>query len=481
MGERERTAMENGPEKKKNQSVDGYTGQALTLIDNALDNHEWRQECCINLIPSEMTQSRAVRLLCSSDPSFRYAEHKTIHNHEVFYYQGTGFIGKVEEQVVAELKRFLGCTQVEARALSGQMANAATFSALMNLKNSSNRTVEAKRLGYVLNNHIIRGGHLSAQPMGALHDCIAIDPATKKPAVVNFPVCADNLFKVDVEATKELIDRYRPELIIFGKSMVLHREPVAEIAGFLKEQNLNAVIMYDMAHVLGLVGDYFQKPFAEGADIVTGSTHKTFFGPQRGVIAVNTENNEQNAALFASVQSRVFPGSVSNHHLGTLLGLLMATYEMNCFKEAYQKNVIHNAKHFAKALKSEGVNVAGDEKISYTETHQVIIKVGSGAGMEIAERMEQNNIIVNHQATPDETGFNAAGALRTGVAEMTRFGFGDAEFEKLASLMADVILRNRDVTAEVKKLRSGFTTLRYCFDDQQTSKALDCFAQRIGL
>ena len=67
--------------------------------------------------------------------------------------------------------------------------------------------------------------------------------------------------------------------------MVLHKEPVAEIRRFLDDQSIDAVILYDMAHVLGLVGPHFQEPFKEGADLVTGSTHKTFFGTQRGVVA----------------------------------------------------------------------------------------------------------------------------------------------------------------------------------------------------
>ena len=84
-----------------------------------------------------------------------------------------------------------------------------------------------------------------------------------------------------MEETKKVIAQYRPELIIFGKSMVLHREPVAAIRQFVDQEKIPTTIMYDMAHVLGLVGDHFQKPFEEGAEIVTGSTHKTFFGPQR--------------------------------------------------------------------------------------------------------------------------------------------------------------------------------------------------------
>ena len=252
--------------------------------------------------------------------------------------------------------------------------------------------------------------------------------------MVNFPVLPDNHYKIDVARTCELIDQYRPELIIFGKSMVLHKEPVAEIRRFLDEQGLDAVVMYDMAHVLGLVGPHFQQPFAEGADIVTGSTHKTFFGTQRGVVATRFGEHEERYDLWESVRRRTFPGSVSNHHLGTMLGLLLAAYEMNHFRDAYQTAVIANAKAFARALADAGLDVAGDPTIDFTETHQVIVEVGYGRGPEIARRLEANNIICNYQAAPDEEGFTAAGALRLGVAEMTRFGMQAADFRELAGL-----------------------------------------------
>ena len=155
--------------------------------------------------------------------------------------------------------------------------------------------------------------------------------------------------------TLELIDEYRPKLIIFGKSMVLHKEPVAEIRRFVDEQGLDTVIMYDMAHVLGLVGPHFQQPFAEGADLVTGSTHKTFFGTQRGVIGSRFREHDERYDLWEAVRRRAFPGSVSNHHLGTLLGLLLAAYEMNHFKDDYQTAVIANAKAFARALADAGL------------------------------------------------------------------------------------------------------------------------------
>lgn len=460
------------------------TGKALTLLHKAIENHVWRQEQCVNLIPSENTPSRAVRLLSGSDPACRYAEHKKIlafYEKEVFYYQGTKFIDQVERMLTEEMRAYFGCTEVETRTLSGQMSNMAVFSALTDWKNRFDRKKDAKRLGYVMNNHIIKGGHLSAQPMGALHDYIAVDPVTEKPAVVNFPVCRDNPYKMDVEETKKLIDRYRPELIIFGKSMVLHKEPVAQIRRFVDEQKIPTTIMYDMAHVLGLIGDHFQNPFQEGAEIVTGSTHKTFFGPQRGVIGVNYKEEDLKYGLWKTIESRTFPGSVSNHHLGTQLGMLMAAYEMNQFRDAYQSAIIRNAKSFARSLRSYGLDVVGDPAIDYTETHQVIVSVGYGEGAEIAERLEQNNVIVNYQATPDEEGFTASGALRMGVSEMTRFGFEEKDFDQLASLMADCILRGREIKADVEQLRARHTEMRYCFDDAAINDALEQLAGKLDI
>jgi aminomethyltransferase len=347
------------------------------------------------------------------------------------------------------------------------MANTAVFSAMVDYLNRADRKSEQRRMRCVLNNHIIKGGHLSAQPMGALRDFVARDPKTEKPAVINFPVLEDNPYKIDVAATRQLIEEFRPELIVMGKSMTLHREPVTEIRAFVEEMGLACPIMYDMAHVLGLVGPYFQEPFKEGADIVTGSTHKTYFGTQRGVVATNWAEQDLGYDLWEAIQRRAFPGSTSNHHLGTLVGLLMSAYEMNTFKDEYQRRVLQNAQAFARALKDCGLDVAGDPAVSYTETHQVILKVGYARGPAVARILEENNIILNYQAAPEEEGFTASGSLRMGVSEMTRFGMGPADFQELAQLMSDVILHGKTVKGAVTDLRSRFLELRFVFSDGQ--------------
>jgi len=436
------------------------------LIKKTAANTRWRQQECINLIPSEQTPSPLVRMLSIMDPSGRYAEHKRIvalKDTEVFYYQGTDFIAEVENLLQAELCRFLGCSRVETRLISGQMANTAVFSALMDYLNRIDRKIEPRRIQRVINHHIIKGGHLSAQPMGALRDFVARDPLSEKPAVVNFPVMADNPFQIDTAACQNIIADCRPELIILGKSMMLHPEPVSAIRAVVDDLSLDCIIMYDMAHVLGLCGPYFQEPFKEGAHIVTGSTHKTFFGTQRGIIAADMAESDPSYNFWETIERRAFPGSVSNHHLGTLLGLLMATYEMNYFKADYQQKVLQNAQALAKALKHCGLDVAGDPSVSYTQTHQVIVQVGDARGPAVARRLEENNIIVNYQATSEDDGFTAASALRMGVAEMTRFGMMPADFRELAQLMHAVITLNKNVQKEVISLRKQFLEMKYCF------------------
>ena len=441
------------------------------LLKKTIDNHTWRQQSCINLIPSEMTLSPMVRLLSIMDPAFRYAEHKhakAFYDADIFYYQGTDFIAEVEYLLEAELRTYLGCREVETRMISGQMANMAVYSAMMDYLNRTDRKREARRIRRVLCHHIAKGGHLSSQPMGALRDFVAVDPVTERPAVINFPVLPDNPYKIDVPATLNAIEMSRPELIILGKSMVIYREPIADIARFLEDHGLtNTVLMVDMAHVLGLIGPHFQEPFKEGAHLVTGSTHKTYFGTQRGIVGCPFTEQDTRYELWETLQRRTFPGSVSNHHPGTLLGLLMAAYEMNHFKNDYQPKIIANAKAFARAFSDFGLEPAGEPHMGYTETHQVILPVGYGRGPEMAKRLEENNIICNYQAVPDEEGFTASGALRLGVSEMTRFGMAETDFQELASLISEVVVKNAQVKPQVEKTRQRFQDLKFCFSGNE--------------
>ncbi len=448
--------------------MSSFSEKVQLLAQKVEKNNIWRQTESFNLIPSESTPSLLVKMCEISDPSGRYAEHRTMKGKEIYFYQGIDFIKEDEEEAHAEISRFFNCSEVELRTISGQMANEVVFKGMVRFLNRGRPDGEPmQKMRLVMNNNLTKGGHLSSQPMGSLFNFVAEDSSTGKENVVNFPVMKDNPYRLDQEKLAELTETHKPDLMVFGKSMFIYQEPIRFISDLVKDWENRPVIMFDMAHVLGLYGA-FQSPLDEGADLVTGSTHKTFFGPQRGLIAGNFPKGSRLRKLWLDIKSRAFPGSTSNHHLGTLLALLMAAYEMNEFKVDYQNQVRANAKAFARALKSRGVPVEGDEADGFTETHQVLIRVSAyGDGMDIARRLEDNNLVTNYQALPDDETFLEPSGIRMGVQEMTRFGMKEEDFDRLAEFISDVVVKNQSVKEGVKAYRKKFLEMKYCLSSEQ--------------
>jgi glycine/serine hydroxymethyltransferase len=462
------------------------------LGQKVVENNLWRQRRCFNLIPSENTPSLLVKLCEISDPSGRYAEHKTalvkerealagtgsLKGDQVYYYQGIDFIFEVEERLKKEFGKYISASEVEARPISGQMANEIVFKAVVRFLAGKPEgfppLTASGRMGTVMNNSLNYGGHLSAQPFGALFNFVDGEP-------VNFPLDPKNPYKIDAEKMLDLVDKHRPPLIVFGKSLFLHPEPVKKLREFMDSINgYRAVIMYDGAHVMGILGPYFQDPLVEGADVVTGSTHKTFFGPQRGVIASTIGKDSPLRKLWTEINNRSFPGSISNHHLGTLLALLVANLEMNHFKDAYQKQVVANARAFASACAVKGIPVVGGEADGYTQTHQVVIRVsGFGDGKVIAWKLEKNNMVTNYQALPGDETFYRPSGIRMGVSEMTRFGMQEKDFGTLAGYIADVVIKGKDVAHEVAEFRQGFLKMQYCLSPAETVRIAPAILQSL--
>jgi aminomethyltransferase len=93
--------------------------------------------------------------------------------------------------------------------------------------------------------------------------------------------------------------------------------------------------------------------------------------------------------------------------------------------------------------------------------------VGYGKGPLIAERLEENNIIVNYQSAPDDEAFTTASCLRMGVQEMTRFGMKEEDFVRLAEVIGQVILKDRPMAKEVSQFRKKFTEMKYCLPEAE--------------
>jgi len=98
----------------------------------------------------------------------------------------------------------------------------------------------------------------------------------------------------------------------------------------------------------------------------------------------------------------------------------------------------------------------------------VLIRVKQfGNGQELARRLEDNNIITNYQALPDDTTFLESSGLRLGVQEMTRFGMKKKEFRDSGCLIAEVVRKNKTVKDEVKRYRQNFLEMQYCLPEKE--------------
>lgn len=398
------------------------------------EQNEWRGRC-INLIASENVTSRRTRGVMGSDFAHRYAEG---HPGER-YYQGTEIIDEIEGLLKQHMKGLFRCKHADVRPISGTIANDAVFSRYI-------------RPGdVVMVNSTPGGGHISHHRVGA------VGKYTKN--IVNFPVTADG-YHIDVDRTLELMKALEPKVLILGKSLFLFPEPVKELAPVCKRRGI--ALIYDAAHVLGLIaGHQFQDPLGEGAPLVTASTHKTFFGSQRGVILSNVDDDE-----WRKIDKGAFPGSSSNHHLETLVALSVSTYEMLEFGVEYARQVVANAKRLARALHDRGFRVQGEE-FGFTESHQVAVDVsGLGGGDAAARTLKDNGIIVNMNLLPFEPldhVTNPAG-LRLGVQEMTRVGMKELEMDAVAGFFKKALLDKKFVGDDVKEFRLKYQEVLYSFD-----------------
>ena len=206
----------------------------------------------------------------------------------------------------------------------------------------------------------------------------------------------------------------------------------------------------------------------EGAFLMTASTHKTYFGSQRGIILSNMEEE-----YWRKIDRGAFPGSSSNHHLDTLAQMGIATYEMMEFGEQYAEDTIKNARALAAALDSHGFDVQGKE-FGFTDSHQVAVNVKAFRGGErVSKTLELNDIILNMNMLPHEPlrNHDRPEGIRIGVQEMTRFGMGEKAMGRIAELIKECIIDKKPVKEEVNRFRAKYKKIKYSYDSIKEKKA----------
>lgn len=270
-------------------------------------------------------------------------------------------------------------------------------------------------------------------------------------------------YNIDMDLFGNLILGIKPDIITLGASVFLFPHPIAEIKEICKD--IGTIIHYDGSHVFGLIaGGEFQDPLLEGADVLMGSTHKTFPGPQGAIICTNNE------ALFHNIEKGIFPGTVSNHHLHRLPPLSIVCEELNRFGKDYAKQIIKNAKALATELDRNGFKVLG-KNLGYTESHQIVVDLSEfGRGLKNAELLEKADIITNKNLIHgDEVDLASdPSGIRLGVQEMTHMGMKEPDFKIIAEFFKRIIIDNENpdkIKREVNELRSKFLNIKYSFDE----------------
>lgn len=419
------------------------------VIEIVNQQNKWRRQECVNLIASESVLSPLASKLFESDFEGRYNEHTGPHCH----YEGTELSYEIEE-ICNELFRKNFITRfADVRPISGAIANLIIYNAL------------TKPGDIIVGLGIPNGAHISHTRWG--------------PAGIRGLKNVDMMFDVgnmniDVDRTVEIIKKSNPKLVMFGASMFLFPEPVREI----REQIGSKIkIIYDAAHVFGLVyNKAFQEPLEEGADIITSSTHKTFQGPQGGVIIGNYKLPNED---WQKIDTSVFPGTLSNTHIFRFPALAITALEMNKFGQIYAEQVVKNAKAFGRALFDRGFKALCPH-LGFTESHQIIVDVRHhDGGKYVAKQMARCNVICNKMALPNDSPHDAThnpSGIRLGVQELTRWGMKEQDMQTVAEFYKRALVDKEPfdrIKQDVIAFKQRFSKILYCFNPQKALSELE--------
>ncbi|MHA2405676.1 MAG: aminotransferase class I/II-fold pyridoxal phosphate-dependent enzyme [Candidatus Hermodarchaeia archaeon] len=392
------------------------TTKIAQKIQLTVRKHElWRQKC-LNLIPSENLTSPQVRAMLGSDFGHRYAW-------DEFWYGGQKYSVEIEEQAVEAAKKLFRAKYANVRPLSGHLS---LMAVIMGMCQPGDPIVIS---------HFDNGGY-------------PLNLQARFPLDVHYLPYLQDQYSMDVPGAIKLIGQVRPRLVILGASIFLKPHPVTDLAKICQETG--ATLVYDGSHVLGLIaGGQFQNPFKEGAQIMLGSTHKTFFGPQGGIVLVK---DDEDLAEQVSVTLRPNPVLVDNYHHHRVAALAVALAELLAFGKAYAKQVVDNSQELAQSLVKLNIPVIGVDW-EYTSSHQVLLETKDfEQGKQMCTQLEAADII-------------ADAGVRLGSQEVTRRGMRTAQMPVIAQLIAER-LQGADpsqVKEQVHSLTSQFQSTAFCF------------------
>jgi len=378
-------------------------------ISRYLEEHEELRAKGINLVASENYLSRRVRAALAGDLAGRYQDKG---------YGGSLYARKVVEATERLAGRLFEAEHALVSSLSGNLCVLATVAAFTS-----------------------PGDAVAMLPFTAGGYPFGLEKFHRRR--VTIPADEDSL-TIDTAKTVELLVHEKVGLAFLGASFIPFPHPVEEIRQGLERAGHACLLVYDGSHVLGLTAcGEFQDPLREGADILIGSTHKSFFGPQGGLVLTDSPQLAEALRKILELDLEAGIGLVDNPHLNRIAALGLALEEMQQ-DVSYGGRVVENSRVLAHTLDESGVPVRFRER-GYTASHQVLLDLDAAGAERLCRALEEACIFI------DAWG-------RLGTAEVTHHGMGAGEMRAMATWIAGIYAGEpgRNLLDEVAELARSF-------------------------
>jgi glycine hydroxymethyltransferase len=358
----------------------------LSKIAELLERHTEMRSSGINLIASENILSNGVRKALASDLAGRYHSD---------WYGGTRFAQEIIRETVNLAKNLFRTKHAIVTSLSGNLCDLAVMFAYTK-PGQSIAMVPLKSGGY---------------PLGARKFQRDILP---------LPVYEDT-YHIQVDPAVKLIRDREIPLTILGSSFIPFPHPVREISDGIRD---TSVCVYDGSHVLGLLAcGEFQDPLVEGAEILIGSTHKSLYGPQGGLVLTDSDEHFERMMTMLDFDIQEGIGLVDNPHVNRVAALGMALEELSCDSE-YGSKVVKNAQKLAFALDQHGIPVRFKDQ-GFTRSHQILLDIPEKEALNLCRKMEIMGIFIDI-------------AGRIGTSEVTHCGMVPSDMETIAGFISEI-------------------------------------------
>ena len=375
-------------------------------IELILEKELSRQKNSAVLIASENYASKKVRNYSNTIFTNKYAEGYP----GARYYAGCENADEVENLAITRGKNIFSSDHINVQPHSGSQANMAAYISLL------------KPGDKILSLSLDHGGHLShghnVNFSGKIYD------------IHNYYLNEESEL-LDFDHINEIAEKNKPKLIICGYSAysrVIDFKKFKQIA-----ENVNSLLMADIAHISGLVASGLHPSPVGIADIITSTTHKTLRGPRGGLAIIREDlSNKYDRGVFPAVQG------------GPLMNTILA--KAVAFKEAlsqdfinYSKKILENAKTLENLFISRGLRLVSGG----TDNHLMLIDTRSIGinGSEAENKLSDAGIIVNKNAIPfDPEPPKVTSGIRIGTPAITSREISNEDLLSIGNIIVDSLI-----------------------------------------